>query len=77
VNTIRVEEPILHSFGFTKLDLRQFCGVRFIRSFDLDRTLANFGFVSVLAEDTLHKAGDIACHGAILTGFSGDDLPTL
>jgi hypothetical protein len=72
-----MEEPLLHIFGLTKLDLRQFSGMLLIWSFDLYRTLANFRLVPVFAEDTFHKPSDIACHASLLTEFLGGNLSKL
>jgi hypothetical protein len=66
VNTICMEEPILHVLGFTKLHLRKFRRMPSTWSLDLDRTLADFSFMPVFAKYIFHKSSDIACHASLL-----------
>jgi hypothetical protein len=61
-----MEEPILHVLGFTKLYLREFGRTPPAWSLDLDRTLADFSFMTVFAKYIFHKSSDIACHVSLL-----------
>jgi hypothetical protein len=67
VNAISVKQPIPHFLGFTKFRLCQFGCVYAARRLDLNRTLADLGFMPVVTEDILHKSSNIACHSGLLT----------
>ena len=62
VNAVCVEQPIPHVLTFTEFRLRQFSGVRDAERLDLDRALADFSFMPVVAEHILHKSSDVMCH---------------
>jgi hypothetical protein len=57
-----MKEPVLHSLDLTKLSLREFGGRPLARSFNFNRTLADFSFMPVFTKYILHKPSDIACH---------------
>jgi len=65
VNTVGMEHPISDVLGFTKLYLRQFSRMAPTFSFDLNRTLADFGFTPVFTEHILHKSSNIASHESL------------
>ena len=69
MNTVGMEQPVPDVFGFTKSYLRQFSGMSRAFGFDLDRTLADLGFMPVLAEHILHKSSDIAGHAGHPSGY--------
>jgi hypothetical protein len=71
-----MKKPIPHVFGFTKPCLREFGGKSSAWGLDLDRTLADFRFVSVFAEYVFHEPSDIACHAKSPDWISGDIGPT-
>jgi hypothetical protein len=62
VNAVCMEQPIPHALALTKFRLRQFRGIGHAGRIDLDRALADFSFMPVLAEHILHKSSDVACH---------------
>jgi hypothetical protein len=76
VNPICMKEPILHAFGFTKLCLREFGGKSSAWGLDLDRTLADFPFMSIFAKYIFHEPSDISCHANSPDWISGGSRPT-
>ena len=71
-----MERPILQPLALAKPDLRQFGGVRLTEGFDLDRTLTDFGLMSVFAEHILHESSDITRHiGHPLAKISSNLIP--
>src|ERR1700694_4919437 len=62
VNAVCMEPPIPEVLAFTEFRLRELGGIRHAGRIDLDRALADFSFMPVLAEHVLHESSDIACH---------------
>ncbi|HYJ18364.1 MAG TPA: hypothetical protein VEW72_04245 [Burkholderiales bacterium] len=63
VHAVGVKYPVPHPLALTKSDLCEFGGVFAARRLDLDRALADFSFMAVLAKHIFHETSDITRHG--------------
>jgi hypothetical protein len=62
MNPIRMKQPVAHTLGFTKLQLRHFRSVGEAGSLNFDRLLADLSLMTILTEHILHKSSDVVCH---------------
>jgi hypothetical protein len=61
-----MKEPALYVLFLTEPQLRNLRSMRLICSFDIERSLADFRFRSIVSENVLQEPSDIPCHGNLL-----------
>jgi|ERR1700722_2122321 hypothetical protein len=66
LNAICMKVPVLYVLGRTEPELRNLRRMRLICSFDIERSLADFRFTSIVSENILQEPSDVLCHGNLL-----------